>query len=47
MIYNRVLTPAEIAVLMQGNCTVTDGGDSGENTLSGKLADSARHPPSH
>ena len=43
MIYNRVLTPAEIAALMQGDCTVSDGGDSGENTLRGKLADNTCH----
>lgn len=39
MLYNRVLTPTEIAALMQGDCTVSDGSDSGDDTLRGKLAD--------
>lgn len=40
MVFNRVLSQAEIAGLMQGDCTVSDGGDSGANTLRDRLADS-------
>lgn len=40
MLFDRVLTQAEIASLMTCACTVTDGADSGPDTLRGKLADS-------